>query len=580
MSATSTRQLLTLALLTATLWGCSGDPAPQCQFNGDCIARREACDVGAGVCVVLNVAECAKDEDCPTGRACALPQGICGVPIGMMDTPTDLPPADMTPDVPISHPDAPPDVPLDMPAAGVPPRLVGALPAPNEAPLEATPTFELRFDQPLDPISVSAFTIFLWETRSLGSAMPVQIALEVSYDPNSSIARVTPAAPLAPATAYTLEVSTFLRSTARVDLDRVYQLAYITPSPTNARHLALAERWAPVIYQGLSAEAPALDLPTIVALDGDFNVTNNLTTATSPGYDPRAAVYYHVTESQTHTFLWYVLYYPRREITSSSTGQPESYPHDLTGVMLVVEKATDALVIVEGVRVEPGTDLLISYTREGTPYRAVQSEPYRQRFDADALEQGRRYQLYVPARRHEACHWLDARVSQTGDLCAHEAAQFPGGPARGAILRHGDQGQRLSQVAPSPDAPRAMSYALVPLLETFWTRRFEVGFDALFSTNTSYRPAGERPAGPEGEGALILPRGLAVSASPAEPTTYGKSPFQWLERSNRQNFGQWLIDPAWELRQRYTIAESGWSEVYCDNALLGVSALQQPECAP
>ena len=149
MSAHLTRQILSLAMLAATLWGCSGDPAPQCQFNGDSIARREACDVAAGVCVVLDVAECAKDEDCPTGRVCALPQGICGVPIGMMDTPADLPDADMTPDVPNTQPDTPPDAPndtpIDMPPVGAPPRLVGALPAPNSAPISATPPCALPF---------------------------------------------------------------------------------------------------------------------------------------------------------------------------------------------------------------------------------------------------------------------------------------------------------------------------------------------------------------------------------------------------------------------------------------------------
>ena len=79
-------------------------------------------------------------------------------------------------------------------------------------------------------------------------------------------------------------------------------------------------------------------------------------------------MYYHVTSSKTHHFLYYILYYPTRTIFESNSGKDEVYEHDMTGAVFVIDRGADQLVFVEGVRVETNTDQLISYALRGSGY--------------------------------------------------------------------------------------------------------------------------------------------------------------------------------------------------------------------
>lgn len=552
--------------MVGPLTGCDNneDPAPQCQFDGDCIQKREKCDKPTGQCIKLDVPECAKQADCFGLERCQLPAGICVVPMdkpemSMMDmtdmTTQDMPKMDMPKDMPIE----------DQSGDRIPPKVTNVSPNPQDTTIAADQTFTVTFSEPIDPISVSEFSVKLKDSQN------TDIELTLTLSNNDQTLTIKPNTPLARASGFTLILKQFLRDPALNNLDKEYTYNYVTEYVESAEQRQLAEKWAPYIYQGIkdaTNTAWRSDIPSTVDFDGDFRSANNKDNLNRGNIDYRAHVYYHVTSSKTHHFLYYILYYPTRTIFESNSGKDEVYEHDMTGAVFVIDRGADQLVFVEGVRVETNTDQLISYALRGSGYDPP-GELIRRKFDANTLEDTSHYPMYIPAERHEACNWHDEQPRPPLDLCKHPQADFPGGKANGVILKPG-MPQALPEATTDANGYKQMTYALVPFASTFWLRRSEVGSQGLFSNAFVYKPEGSRQAGFTADGpAHLLPTTLSSNGM----TSYGKTPFQWLVRGARNNAGQWMIDPAYELRQRYTVpgGDTSWSQEYCDNLFMNIS---------
>lgn len=561
------RWFAALTLLTALVACGEEEPArPQCYFNGDCIVSGEICDRAKGLCVKTS-SRCANDTQCAPNQQCLLPQGVCALRPVPKDMAQDMIPADMT-----STPDAPQDMPKtnNDPGDKTSPQVSAITPAPLGPPIALDQQFTITFSERMDPLSISEFSIVLESGQ--GAKVPTQVTFD-----NNLTATVKPTQPLAPATPYKLTVNQFARDLNLNVLDKETSALYVTPYEAPARQEQLARDWAPLIYQGIDDLVGFQwrgDVPSSVDFDGDFKAANNKSSMLLGTVDYRARVYYHVTESATHLFLYYVLYYPQRKLRDDATGQDVVYEHDMTGAVFVVEKATDKLVIVEGLRVEEQSDTLISYTLSGSGYDAP-GESIRARFGASDLE-GKRYPLYIPAKRHESCNFNDDAPRPPLDICSHNKRAFPGGADKGVLMTPGMMGQRLDDAMMGPSGFKEMTYELIPLASLFWLRRNEYGPDALFERAFVYKPDGEgRPKGFDDETPHLLPNELIS----ADMRSFGKSPFRWLFKSSTNNPGQWMLDPAYELRQRYSVG-GDWSQEYCYNMFFNINRTDLQGCAP
>lgn len=578
MKSPATWTLTTLLLLTPlaiSATGCSEDgDANKCAFNEDCATPEEYCDVATSTC---KRHECFEDAECTEAQRCNTLTNRCvprqapdfGAPAnnssgGDMGMSANNNTSANNANTATNNTSANSDT-----ADNMAPSVLSVTPAPGAEISEEGVEFSIVFSEPMDPISISPFSILLED--ALGGA----VELEVTYDEAARAATATPTARLEGASRYTLTINRFSRDVAENVLDQDYTYDYFTPFEEDAGERALAERWAPVIYQEIAATEQLSwrwDMPGRVDFDGDWEAADNLDEAIA-AVDYPATVYYHVTESSTQIFIFYILYYPARVEQSAQTGQKVRREHDFTGAVFVVDKETDALVLVEGLRVERDTDTMISYLNSDGGMGLPGEGRIKGTFSTAELEGGRRYPLYVPAERHEACNWLDPEPRPPFDTCVHPRGAFA---ARGAVLRPGEQGQSWEEGVASGDNQRELTYALASFAGSFWARRDAYGPEALYERGSTYTPDGMRPSGVNPGEPLLLPNRLASD----DPESYGKAPFQWLELATRSNGGQWLLDPAWSLAQRYSVPDSmTWSQQYCANLFFGVDQRgQASEC--
>ena len=537
-----------------------GDPRA-CNFNEDCAQPREYCDIVTSQCAAY---ECIEDEDCATGERCntiinkCVDKPMTSPDMGMGNNATpDMQPSDNNPANNPTNNTTPSNTQQNNSAMSdtTPPSLTGVSPDPGSE-IGPDTVFELTFSEPMDPISISEYTFFL--ENSLGQ----NIDLEVTYEEASNKAILTPERPLQSAGRYELIVKTFARDLAMNSLDRESKYDYFTPYEEPAQNAALAAKWAPIVYQGLastSGNAWRRDFPVAIDFDGDWTANNNRARMESaPASNYTATVYYQVLESHSQLFIFYMTYYPARTLRDTGTGMDEQYEHDMTGAMFVIDKASDQLVLVEGLRVEQDTDTLIAFLRSGAGLSLPGEGRLKANFDPATLVDGRRYPLYIPGGRHEACNWHIDEIRQLSDACRHDAREFLADT--GIKLLPGEQGGSVTGASTNGEGLLETTYKLRPFAEAFWVRRDSYGQEGLFDRGFSYSPKENRPKGPNEDSGLLIPRNLNSD----DETSYGKTPFVWLVRAGDSNDGQWFLDPTWTVTRRYSIPDSiTWSQDYC-----------------
>lgn len=113
----------------------------------------------------------------------------------------------------------------------------------------------------------------------------------------------------------------------------------VVGSKAEARHWAIATRYAPVIFQHV--DDAAQDAFTKFTYDGDSYGGNNWDNIYT--HPLNSFVYYAVTRTDRHYFVYYFLYYPR---DWCQTGYPcdfssrfsDAHENDLEGILLVVDR--------------------------------------------------------------------------------------------------------------------------------------------------------------------------------------------------------------------------------------------------
>jgi hypothetical protein len=317
------------------------------------------------------------------------------------------------------------------------------------------------------------------------------------------------------------------------------------------------------------------DIPVTVNFDGNFKARDNKSKSILGVNRPSAQVYYHVVESKTHYFITYALYYPSRYDRNSD----ERNEHDFAGGVAVVERATNELVLFEGVKVDPGGHTAIGFKPATSEVSGTGSSftPLESFDPADGIEDSTHYRMFVTSGIHETCSWANEGPNITPAICRHEAKEFPGGTMAGVVMRHGEAQKFSDATTNATSGFLNMNYGLVPFASSLWKRRSDVGSERIFEQVAAYEPIGSRADRPEGaERPIVLP-GKMVSD---DALSFGFSPATWLESTGTNNAGQWLLDPAYMLLERYNFT-GDYSTDYCVNLFLGIDRrgdTMHPEC--
>lgn len=553
------------------LGGCSSDagsddPGGGCVEDLDCPGD-ESCL--RGICVVPDVRQCQTAAQCPSD-AYECVRNRCrlrGFDVGTDGGPT-------TPDAHIP-PNNSPGSDTGPSDPGTAPRVIATTPADGTQDVATDAMLTITFSKEMDPTTLNFYSIFVRDADQRDLVVD-----DITYDATTHTATVVLAAPLRPAEGYSLHVGARARDLNRSGVDPEVTVRFSTIFPQPAEYAALAQKWAPVIYQGLSSDEvdgvpprASLDIPTRLDFDQNLNARDNLAHARTAQSAVPAHVYYAVSESADFYFLHYILYYPARFDAATS----QLAEHGFAGIVVVVDKQRDALHLVEAVTLSDANQLTMAFRPDPSPVRKLTGDlgaPPLQAFAPELLEDGTRFALHMAPGTHEACHWHQGGFN---GLCMRAPAEFHGSPADGVLMRPGSA-QTLAQAVPNADTGMPeMTYELTPFARGFWMHRDLGGGGGLFGNLFLYRPIGDgRPAGLQADQPRMIPRYLASDA----PHNFGQTPFSWLPNPGQNNNGQWLLDPAYILPQRYQFGTPVRAE-YCYNLYFGIdnlSATDRADC--
>lgn len=555
--------LLCAALaLTASLSACSESGRADCGTSEDC-PEGEICRDGA--CKIPSPTSCTTAADCPTGPYSCV-NGICrtedaGSDAGSDTADQDTEPAD-TSDVPEEDADD------DSAGNDEAPTVVSVEPADGSEDVALDTTVTVTFSEPMDLTTLNYLFI---ELEAPGNRV-VEATVEASD--NNTVATLTPANPIHPATAYDVVVSTSVKNEDGTQLDGDFTSSFTTTYSQPSEYKALAETYAPVIYQAMADPAdrsPKIDIPTTLDFDGNQDGSDNAVNARSGDDEPAANVYWSISETASYYFIHYILYYPARYDASDSDWSE----HDFAGAVFVVDKRDDSLLLVEGVKLIDGNDLAIGYKPSSSPTSllggTVGNDVTLSSFPDAAMDETH-YPLYVPSGVHSTCNWAD---NGEGTRCVHNSEEFPGGADNGVVMRAGDTADTYADATENTETGfKEMSYELIPIMETMWINRAQTGEDRLFESPFVYEPTGsDRPSGIDDQG-FVLPRRVNASGT----DTFGRTPFYWLRSAGANNHGQWMLDPAYILQNRYELSDTVEVD-YCFNPFFAIDRSGDSECS-
>ncbi|WP_158542428.1 Ig-like domain-containing protein [Lujinxingia litoralis] len=575
MPASIRQQLLVAcATLALALGGCASNERPACGTTEDCPEEGQICRAGA--CTMVSQPTCSSESDCDPGFVCVA--SICER-ADITDEDTGTPDADEEPDAFVPDTNTDPDV--EDPDTEQP-RVTHVIPIDGARNVPTDTEVRVTFSKAIDAFrTLNIQSFFIADPDALDSRLGA-IPVDIEYLEDERQAVLTPRQPLRPATQYTIIVTTGVQDQAQPSnpLFRRFESTFVTNSSEPAELTELAATYAPIIYQDtrlVEGSEINIDIPTRIDFDGDFDTDNNLTNARASATRPVASVYYSVTQTESHHYIHYSLYYPaRRRVVD---GSQRYYEHDFTSMVVAVNRASGDVDFVEGLKAESAAsnDKHLSYRPDSSPVRGRGTNSADTFADA-LLEEGARYPLFVPSGEHAGCNWY-VRPSGWTTECPYGNASFATtGIDAGFILRPGDQGQTFDQATENPETGlREFTYELVPFVNEIWSRRadFSCGvFDGVgFSYNPEELPSNPRPVGPTVNNPLYLPVALCSEAE----QSFGRTPFSWFSGSSYSG-GAWFMDPAFALSTRFNFGE-GFSMDYCYNRYFDVDRRAEAACA-
>jgi hypothetical protein len=236
-------------------------------------------------------------------------------------------------------------------------------------------------------------------------------------------------------------------------------------------HRALAEYYAPVIYQ--ETKSAVLDSITRFDYDGDWNGANNWQNAYR--YELRGYAYYGVVESTNHVFITYTFYHPRDFTARPMEGMAPKTEHenDMEGCMLVIEKD----------KTRWGKPILLEtlahdhfYRYDNPNYRRVKKLKNTPPLDGSIV-----FLKQVDATHHQQPA-IYIEPEGHGVKAATEQVRAEDFKHPGMIYRFAGRGAEL----PRNNNDSDVSYDLIPIEDSLWAKRAEIGPTSLYCCGDSY----------------------------------------------------------------------------------------------
>lgn len=486
--------------------------------------------------------------------------------------------------------DTPPDAAPDGPKPDAAPladlgltdfALVSSDPTAGSGGLPLQFVIKLVFSTKIKPESTTKYTI----TVRTNGAVP----LPCKFAAADNVLTITASSAAPPTSRVDVVLGPLVQSNQGVPLQETTLHWYSAGWPSMAGYAALAERFAPVVRQAVAGPS---DLLRAADFDNDWNLANNPTNQSQ--FAASAAVAWTVAETQSHTFLTYLFYWPGR--TGVAPGVP--FDNDTAGAQVVLARASGKPVALQTffkskadeqawlwLTQESGWPTKSKFVRAALPQDQLFApvDPAACASDALAPACKRRYPAYLTAGSHQSCLWLD-----NGEVGDQQCVLSTLIKEKLALLMY-----QPAAVAPEPGAPSEAgtpaSYVLHPLLEQWWARRDEAGPAALcVDTQFSYLPDSGRPPGPG--------YGLGSRLLSGQGGDFGRPPWAWRWKpgtfaSSYYDLprGTPFFDPAWLLWQRLgaepvgiakwnAATKQGLSVDYCFNPGLGIDVRASAAC--
>jgi hypothetical protein len=284
-----------------------------------------------------------------------------------------------------------------------------------------------------------------------------------------------------------------------------------------AAHEELARHYAPVIHQGAASDQ---DYITAVDFDGDWIGNNNW--ENQPAGNLAAHVYYAVVETETHWFLFYSLFHPRDYTEEPCEKSDGCHENDMESIQVVVAKDGSA------------------YGRPQALLTLAHSHIYLFPFDGTVKKGALRLGAQARLEDGHPAVWVE---TYGHGISGKPEILVPGT----VVYRVGDEAE-----VPEGIKDKDVAYELVPIYDTLWQRRDDIGPGRLFDNFFDYR-GNVLPASFDGED-------WGQDRANA-PWGYNQEIGEVLLR------GDFFLDPARALAHFATL-EGGLSRTYVHNPFL------------
>lgn len=339
-------------------------------------------------------------------------------------------------------------------------------------------------------------------------------------------------------------------------------------SPRDEEMRQIAERFAPVIYQGMAgADADhRFELPTNFDFDGDWVGNNNWAHAADTRYPIWAFVYYDVLETDDYYFLHYSLYHARdwsleqgaydsvldqlqdkyKQVFGDSARKEAEFNHenDLEGILVVVDKWGEdgpQVIAMETV----AHNHLLRAIADGADWQSRGARAARL-----PLEGGRPV-IYVESQKH-GIHPYEGEQSAANEPIV--------------VLRYG-KSTEIGNIAGGK-----ATYDLINQVKTFWAKaRATHEPNLTFGTVTDFGETFCGVAGATRPACAIGVVGTAFRGDVARPNA-ANAPWGWFDVDDPQlPPGAWVFDPTVILKRHYGLDVQG---KYLYNPYLGIDVEQ------
>jgi hypothetical protein len=214
----------------------------------------------------------------------------------------------------------------------------------------------------------------------------------------------------------------------------------------------LARAYSPIVYHGVATDQ---DFITAADFDGDWIGSNNW--ENQPSGDHSAYIYYSVIESETHWFLFYSLFHPRDYTDDPCEKSDGCHENDMESIQVLVRKDGTPFGHLQAMQTLAHQDIHLYSADDSVEKNALKVE------SEVKLEDGHPV-VYVETYGHGIYGKRIILVPHT------------------VVYRVGEQAE-----TPEDLQDKEVAYKLVPIYDTLWQHRDEIGPGLAFDQPFDYR---------------------------------------------------------------------------------------------